>query len=90
MKTGSQGKRIECKNNEIQGFVIFSSTTHNNEEKNPQHPAHSLVSTGYFHYRTEATNSIFVIGRGVHELRMKRSFVLNLLHNFDSLYTLSP
>lgn len=35
MKTGSQGKRIHCKNDEIQGFVNFSSTTHNNEEKNP-------------------------------------------------------
>lgn len=34
MKTGSQGKRIDCKNDKIQGFVIFSSTTHNNEEKN--------------------------------------------------------
>lgn len=33
MKTGSQGKRIDCKNDEIQGFVIFSSATHNNEGK---------------------------------------------------------
>lgn len=35
MKTGSQGKRIDCKNEEIQGFVIFNSATHNIEEKNP-------------------------------------------------------
>ena len=25
MKTGSQGKRIDCKSDEIRGFVIFSS-----------------------------------------------------------------
>lgn len=59
MKTGSQGKRIDCKNEEIQGFVIFNSTTHNIEKKKTQHPAHSIVTEEYFHNCTKATNSIF-------------------------------
>lgn len=61
MKTGSQGKRIDCKNDEIQGFVIFSSTTHNNEgkkKKSNHQPARSIVSKGYFHNPSEAANSI--------------------------------
>jgi len=63
MKTGSWGKRIDCKNDEIQGFGIFSSTTHTMKEKT-QHPACSVVSKGYFHNRTEATISIFYHWQG--------------------------
>lgn len=75
MKTGSQGKRIDCKNEEIQGFVIFNSTTHNAEEKPNTHHV-QLQLRNIFTIVLRPLIAYFVIDRGVYELRMKQIFLL--------------